>query len=121
MVRSEFLNTLKRLMALDYENIVLRLSGPSAACLRGAVSRFRVGGSSYTTPALGGSCGGMVDLVARIVADGDDRQLSFKTSEVIFGGGRLTVHNKEIPLDWKESSDSCFQPCRSQIYTRQAS
>ena len=27
--------------------------------------------------------------------------LSFKTSEVIFGGGRLTVHNKEIPLDYE--------------------
>ena len=44
---------------------------------------------------------GMVDLVARIVADDNDRVLSFKTSEVIFGGGRLTVHNKEIPLDYE--------------------
>ena len=42
----------------------------------------------------------MVDLVARIVADDNERVLSFKTSEVIFGGGRLTVHNKEIPLDY---------------------
>ena len=39
----------------------------------------------------------MVDLVARIVADDNDRVLSFKASEVIFGGGRLTVHNKESP------------------------
>jgi hypothetical protein len=42
----------------------------------------------------------MVDLVARIVADDDERILSFKPSEVIFGGGRLTVRNKEIPLDY---------------------
>ena len=42
-----------------------------------------------------------VDLVARIVADDNDRVLSFKASEVIFGGGRLTVHNKEIPLDYE--------------------
>lgn len=42
----------------------------------------------------------MVDLVARIVADDDERVLSFKTSEVIFGGGRLTVRDKEIPLTY---------------------
>jgi hypothetical protein len=29
-----------------------------------------------------------------------ERVLSFKVSEVIFGGGRLTVRNKEIPLDY---------------------
>ncbi len=28
----------------------------------------------------------MVDIVARVVADGDVRTLSFKTNEVIFGG-----------------------------------
>lgn len=30
---------------------------------------------------------GMVDIVARIVADGDDRTFNFKSNEVIFGGG----------------------------------
>lgn len=38
--------------------------------------------------------------MARIVADDDERVLSFKTSEVIFGGGRLTVRDKEIPLTY---------------------
>ena len=38
--------------------------------------------------------------MARIVADDNERVLSFKTSEVIFGGGRLTVRNKEIPLTY---------------------
>jgi hypothetical protein len=43
---------------------------------------------------------GMVDIVARVVADGDVRTLSFKTNEVIFGGCRLTVSTNEIPLDY---------------------
>ena len=43
---------------------------------------------------------GMVDIVARCIADGNVRSLSFKTSEVIFGGGRLTVSTDEIPLDY---------------------
>lgn len=41
----------------------------------------------------------MVDVVARIVADGDARTFSFKSNEVIFGGGRLKVNAKDIPLD----------------------
>ncbi|HBF9947035.1 TPA: AAA family ATPase, partial [Clostridioides difficile] len=45
---------------------------------------------------------GMVDIVARVVADGDVRTLSFKTNEVIFGGGRLKVKSNEIPLDYNE-------------------
>ena len=41
----------------------------------------------------------MVDLVARIVADGSVRTFCFKSNEVIFGGGRLKVDAKDIPLD----------------------
>ena len=40
--------------------------------------------------------------LARVVADGDERTLSFKTNEVIFGGGRLTVSAKVIPLNYDE-------------------
>lgn len=54
----------------------------------------------------------MVDLVARIVADDDERVLSFKTSEVIFGGGRLTVRDKEIPLTYDASVKSTRKPTR---------
>ena len=43
---------------------------------------------------------GMVDIVARVIADGDVRTLSFKTNEVIFGGGRLSASTSEIPLDY---------------------
>ena len=100
MVRSEFLNTLKRLLNLDYENIVLISHEDRTRDLT------RKGGDKISSikpnlqDKVANKVAGMVDLVARIVADGDDRQLSFKTSEVIFGGGRLTVHNKEIPLDY---------------------
>lgn len=100
MVRSEFLNTLKRLMALDYENIVLishedrtrdltRKSGDKISSIKPNLQ-----------DKVANKVAGMVDLVARIVADDNERVLSFKTSEVIFGGGRLTVHKKEIPLNY---------------------
>ena len=100
MVRSEFLNTLKRLMNLDYENIVLISHEDRTRDLT------KKGGDKISSikpnlqDKVANKVAGMVDLVARIVAAGDARQLSFKTSEVIFGGGRLTDRNKEIPLDY---------------------
>ena len=98
---SEFLNTIKRLVDLDYENIILishedrsrdltRKSGDKISSIRPNLREK-----------VANKVAGMVDLVARIVADDNDRVLSFKTSEVIFGGGRLTVRNKEIPLDYE--------------------
>lgn len=100
MVRAEFLNTLKRLMALDYENIVLISHEDRTRDLT------RKGGDKISSikpnlqDKVANKVAGMVDLVARIVADDNERVLSFKTSEVIFGGGRLTVHKKEIPLNY---------------------
>lgn len=100
MVRSEFLNTLKRLVNLDYENIILISHEDRSRDLT------RKGGDKISSikpnlqDKVANKVAGMVDLVARIVADDDERVLSFKTSEVIFGGGRLTVRDKEIPLTY---------------------
>lgn len=100
MVRSEFLNTLKRLINMDYENIILISHEDRSRDLT------RKGGDKISSikpnlqDKVANKVAGMVDLVARIVADDDERILSFKVSEVIFGGGRLTVRNKEIPLDY---------------------
>ena len=33
--------------------------------------------------------------------DGDNRKLSFKTDEVIFGGGRLGITKTEVPLAYE--------------------
>ena len=105
MVRSEFLNTLKRLVNLDYENVILISHEDRSRDLT------RKGGDKISSikpnlqDKVANKVAGMVDLVARIVADDNERVLSFKTSEVIFGGGRLTVHNKEIPLDYAAFCD----------------
>lgn len=99
-VRTEFLSTLKKLMALDYENIILISHEDTSKDIT------KKGGDKITAikPNLqekaANKVAGMVDIVARIVADGEVRTLSFKTNEVIFGGGRLTTSTNEIPLDY---------------------
>lgn len=98
-VRGEFLNTLKRLMNLDYENIILISHEDTSKDIT------RKGGDKITAikpnlqEKVANKVAGMVDVVARIVADGDVRTFSFKSNEVIFGGGRLKVNAKDIPLD----------------------
>lgn len=98
-VRGEFLNTLKRLMNLDYENIILISHEDTSKDIT------KKGGDKITAikpnlqDKVANKVAGMVDVVARIVADGDSRTFSFKSNEVIFGGGRLRVTAKDIPLD----------------------
>lgn len=98
-VRGEFLNTLKRLMNLDYENIILISHEDTSKDIT------KKGGDKITAikpnlqDKVANKVSGMVDVVARIVADGDTRTFSFKSNEVIFGGGRLRVTAKDIPLD----------------------
>ena len=101
-VRTEFLSTLKRLMALDYENIILISHEDSTKDIT------KKGGDKLTSikpnlaDKVANKVAGMVDIVGRTVADGEIRVLSFKTNEVIFGGGRLTTKTNEIALDYEE-------------------
>lgn len=98
-VRGEFLNTLKKLMNLDYENIILISHEDTTKDIT------KKGGDKITAikpnlqDKVAVKVAGMVDVVARIVADGDVRSFCFKSNEVIFGGGRLKVDAKDIPLD----------------------
>ena len=100
-VKVEFLSTIRRLMNLDYENIVLISHEDTTKDI------MKRGGDKLTAikpnirEKVANKVAGMVDIVARVVVDGDDRSLEFKSDAVVFGGGRLKGINKtSIPLDW---------------------
>ena len=99
-IRTEFLSTIKRLMNLDYENIIL-ISHEDTSRDFTKKSGDKI---SAIKPNLqdktANKVAGMVDIVARVVAEDNVRTLSFKNSEVVFGGGRLTVSAREIPLQY---------------------
>lgn len=105
IVRTEFLSTLKRLMNLEYENIVL------ISHLDTGKDITKKGGDKITKIApnlnekVANKVAGMVDIVARTIADDNQYVLSFKRNEVIFGGGRLKFKAAEIPLDYKAFCD----------------
>jgi phage nucleotide-binding protein len=105
-VRTEFLTAMKRLMTLDYDYIILISHEDTTKDIT------RKGGDKITAvkpnlrEAIAGKVAGMVDIVGRVISEGDDRVLSFKTSEVIFGGGRIPVTRDEIPLDYAAFADA---------------
>ena len=100
-VRGEFLNTLKRLMNLDYENIILISHEDTSKDITRKCGDKITAIKPNLQEKVANKVAGMVDVVARIVADGETRTFSFKSNEVIFGGGRLRVNAKDIPLDVK--------------------
>ena len=102
MVRTEFLSTMKRLMTLDYENIVLISHEDTSRDLTKKTGDKISAIKPNIQDKLANKLAGMVDIVARVIAEDNDRMLSFKSSEVVFGGGRLKVNAREIPLTYED-------------------
>lgn len=100
-VRTEFLSTMRRLMNLNYENIILISHEDMSKDIT------KKSGDKITSikPNINDKCAnklaGMVDIVLRVVAEDENYTLSFKKSEVVFGGGRLQVDSKEIPNNYE--------------------
>lgn len=101
-VRIEFLSTIKRLMNLDYENIILISHEDSSKDLTKKTGDKITAIKPNINDKAALKIAGMVDLVARVIDDEGNRTLSFKSNEVIFGGGRLSLKVDEIPCDYEE-------------------
>ena len=103
VIKTEYLSTMRRFFNLDYDNIII--------CSHEDVSKAitKKSGEQITRiapniqEAIATKLAGMVDIVARIIVNDDgSRTISFKTDNVIFGGGRLNVTGREIPCEYDE-------------------
>lgn len=99
-IRTRFLSVLRRLMNLDYENFILISHEDSSKDITKKSGDKITSIKPNLNDKASNKMAGMVDIVARVVADSDKRTLSFKSDEVVFGGGRLTVTTTEIGLDY---------------------
>ena len=100
MVRTEFLSTMKKLVNLDYENIVLishedtskdiiKRTGDTISTIRPNIQEK-----------VANKLAGMVDAVMRCVVIDDEHKLQLKADETMFGGGRIDFVKKEIPCSY---------------------
>jgi phage nucleotide-binding protein len=101
-VRTEFLSTMRRVIHLPYENIIL------IAHEDGTKDLTKKSGEKLTSvrpkiqDKVCDSLAGMVGFVGRCYVDDGKHLLSIKTDEVVYGGGRLGVNNVVVPLEWEE-------------------
>ncbi|APH23169.1 NTP-binding protein [Clostridium botulinum] len=103
IIKTEYLSTIRRLFNLDYENIVVLSHEDVSKDITKKNGQNITRVAPNIQEAISNKVAGMVDIVARVVVDGDERTLNFKSDEVIFGGGRLKgITKTSIPLSWDE-------------------
>lgn len=103
MVTNEYLNTMSKLLNLDYENMVLISHEDTTRDITNQKGDNITQIKPNLRDKVALKVAGMVDLTGRIVIeDGDKRFLSFKTDNVIFGGKRIPINKDRVPLEYKE-------------------
>lgn len=100
VIKTEYLSTMRRLLNID-RNVFLVSHEDTSKDLTKASGDKVTRIAPNIQEGIANKLAGMVDFVARVVINKDDsRSLSFKTDNVIFGGGRLHIDVDFIPLDW---------------------
>jgi hypothetical protein len=99
--RDEFLRTMKRLMNLPYNIILISHEDTSKDITkRGGDKVTQVKPNIPEKVAI--KLAGMVDIVLRCEKDGDEYIINTKTSNVVFGGGRLGITKAvEVENSWE--------------------
>lgn len=100
-VRTEYLSTMRRLLNLPYDIILISHEDMSKDITKKSGENITAIKPNITDK-VANKLAGMVALVGRTVVEGDKYTLQIKTDEVTFGGGRLGVNNVVIPLEWDE-------------------
>lgn len=107
IIKTEYLSTMRRFFNLDYENLVVVSHEDTSKDITKKNGQNITRIAPNIQDAIANKIAGMVDIVARVVVEDDDRRtLNFKQNEVIFGGGRLKgISQTTIPLDWDALMD----------------
>ena len=104
-VRTQFLSTMKRLVNLDYENIILISQEDTSR----DITKRSVDKISTIKPNLQDKVAlkvaGMVDIVGRVIAEDGKHIVSLKASEVVFGGGRLPITTPQIEATYERMAE----------------
>lgn len=100
-VRTEFLKTIKRLMNLDYNVILISHEDTSKDVTKKTGDKITAIKPNINDK-IALKIAGMVDIVGRVINDNGERIISFKSNEVIFGGGRLNLNKLDIPCEYDD-------------------
>ena len=99
--RTEYLSTMRKLMNLPYDIILISHEDTSKDITKRSGENITAIKPNITDK-VANKLAGMVALVGRCVCDNGKYELHIKTDEVTFGGGRLGINNVVQPLEWEE-------------------
>ena len=100
-VRTEYLSTMRRLMNLPYDIVLISHEDTSKDITKKSGENITAIKPNLQDK-ISNKMAGMTALVGRAVCDNGKYTLQIKPDEMTFGGGRLGVNNVIIPLDWNE-------------------
>lgn len=100
-VRTEYLSTMRRLMNLPYDIVLISHEDTSKDITKKSGENITAIKPNINEK-VANKIAGMVALVGRAVCDDGKYTLQIKTDEVVFGGGRLDINNVTIPLEWEK-------------------
>lgn len=106
--RTEYLSTIRRLMNLPYDIVLISHEDTSKDITKKSGENITAIKPNLADK-VSNKVAGMVALVGRTVCENGEYTLQIKTDEVTFGGGRLGINNVVVPLDWNEVSN-LFEP-----------
>ena len=98
-VRTEFLSTMRKLTTLPYNIVLISHEDMSKDIMKRSGDKITSIRPNINEK-VANKLAGMVDIVVRAVVIDGDYRLSFKSDEVVFGGGRINPKEKEIPNDY---------------------
>lgn len=104
-VRTEFLSTMRKLMNLDYPYIILISHEDTSKDITKRTGDKISSVRPNIQEKIANKLAGMVDVVIRCLVIDGKHKLSFKTDEVVFGGGRIKLDVDEIPNDFDTLMD----------------
>ena len=99
-VRLEFLSTIKRLLSLSYDNIILLAHEDTSKDLTKRSSDKVTRISPALQEKVANKLAGYCDLTARLVNDAGEFKMVFAGDTIQFGGGRFDFGVDWIPLDY---------------------
>lgn len=100
-IRTEYLSTMRKLMNLPYDIILISHEDKSKDITKKSGENITAIKPNLNEK-VANKLAGMTALVGRAVSDNGEYTLQIKPDEMTFGGGRLGVNNIVIPLAWGE-------------------
>lgn len=102
LVRRPFIQQIKRLLLLDYENIILISHEDDSSSVSNRDGSQHTRFKTTLPDAIANAISSLVKVIARVHLENGERKLTFPKDSLLFGGIRLQFARPTIPLSYEQ-------------------